>query len=417
VARRLLGALGLLPIPLAAVVVFHLIRTHLCERYLVPSSSMEPILHGDPVAGDIVAVDKTAFWRGAPRRWELVVLRNPDDREQNHLVKRVVGLPGEEIEIANGDVFAGRVGEPRRLVRKSVATGAGMRMTWFAFPDAAADLERGLKSSQDWRPERGGLRLDAGGATLRALGELLGETAQTQRRTGRGGGLSLYLPGHLSTAAPVNAGFIDTSGAEHPDPASVRDVGLELELVPDQGIAGLQLVLEEHDTYHAFVYAPDGATSLAIGGGEVLARGERGPPLRPGAPLSLSFGYLDGRLFLEAGGTVLLEHDLDLPAESPPERFPGPRFANLLHVGVAGASVGIARLRVFHDVHYDSGQGPLGRPQPQYVPEGHLWLVGDNSRYSRDSRDPRIGAYPASAVVGRPFAVIGPRSRMRWLPR
>ncbi len=41
---------------------------------------------------------------GAPRRWEVVALRSPD--ESNRLcVKRVVGLPGEHVQIRDGDVM------------------------------------------------------------------------------------------------------------------------------------------------------------------------------------------------------------------------------------------------------------------------------------------------------------------------
>ena len=57
----------LLPVLLVGLVVFHILRTHVLERYVVPSGSMEPTLHGAERGGDIVVVDKTAWWRpGAP---------------------------------------------------------------------------------------------------------------------------------------------------------------------------------------------------------------------------------------------------------------------------------------------------------------------------------------------------------------
>ena len=58
--RRLIR--DVFPVVVVAYVVFLLVRSHVCERYQVPSSSMEPTLHGDVDDGDVVLVDKTAWW-------------------------------------------------------------------------------------------------------------------------------------------------------------------------------------------------------------------------------------------------------------------------------------------------------------------------------------------------------------------
>ena len=73
--------------------VFHWLRAEVVERYAVPSRSMEPTLHGSPSDGDVVLVDKTAFWsvRARPlRRFDLVVVRNRHEPAGSHLVKRFV---------------------------------------------------------------------------------------------------------------------------------------------------------------------------------------------------------------------------------------------------------------------------------------------------------------------------------------
>jgi signal peptidase I len=54
--------------------------------------------------GDRVLIDRSAFHFRRPRRWEIVAFRHP--REARKIViKRVVGLPGESIQILNGDVY------------------------------------------------------------------------------------------------------------------------------------------------------------------------------------------------------------------------------------------------------------------------------------------------------------------------
>jgi len=45
----------------------------------------------------------------APRPWDVVVFKNPQNNQENY-IKRLVGLPGEMIEIINGDIFF-RVGK------------------------------------------------------------------------------------------------------------------------------------------------------------------------------------------------------------------------------------------------------------------------------------------------------------------
>ena len=96
------------------------IRWAVAEPYRIPSGSMEPTLHGDesPLKGDRVFVNKWVYglrwpflnsrifegW--APQRWDIVVFKTVEpDAIHPTLVKRIVGLPGEHINIHDGKVF------------------------------------------------------------------------------------------------------------------------------------------------------------------------------------------------------------------------------------------------------------------------------------------------------------------------
>ena len=112
-ARRTLRSTLTLALSMgAAVGLAWLMRTAVFESYRVQSSSMLPTLQ----PGDRVGVSRTAYGvrllglesaSGArmPTRGDIVVFRNPENSEQEgpeHLVKRVVGLPGDRIGMIGG---------------------------------------------------------------------------------------------------------------------------------------------------------------------------------------------------------------------------------------------------------------------------------------------------------------------------
>lgn len=97
-----------------------LIRWPIAEPYRIPSGSMETTLHGDPNfgKGDRVFVNKWVYgvrypfmnkriWHGQdPKRWDIVVFQSVEpDAEHPTLVKRIVGLPGERIQIRGGHIY------------------------------------------------------------------------------------------------------------------------------------------------------------------------------------------------------------------------------------------------------------------------------------------------------------------------
>jgi signal peptidase I len=71
------------------------------ERIRVESISMQPNLF----AGDFVIVNKLAYKVGEPQRGDIIVFRYPPDPDQTPYIKRIIGLPGDQIHIAEGKVF------------------------------------------------------------------------------------------------------------------------------------------------------------------------------------------------------------------------------------------------------------------------------------------------------------------------
>lgn len=72
---------------------------------------MSPTLEGGSAEGrgDVVLLNRLAYLVSEPRRWDVVVIRRRGEASEDPVrdsVKRIVGLPGEEIEIADGRLFA-----------------------------------------------------------------------------------------------------------------------------------------------------------------------------------------------------------------------------------------------------------------------------------------------------------------------
>jgi signal peptidase I len=93
---RVLWALIVLGM-VALVVALPLAVRSRFEGVWIPSTSMSPIL----LVGDYVLVDKAVGW---PGRGDLVVFTDPNDANEI-LVKRIVGLDGEEILVQGHDVY------------------------------------------------------------------------------------------------------------------------------------------------------------------------------------------------------------------------------------------------------------------------------------------------------------------------
>lgn len=101
VGRRLLGVTReILETILPAILIALLINVFVGQATRVEGQSMEPNLHSN----QRLVVEKLSYRFHGPQRFDVVVLRLPSQGDEL-LIKRVVGLPGEAIEIRDGHVY------------------------------------------------------------------------------------------------------------------------------------------------------------------------------------------------------------------------------------------------------------------------------------------------------------------------
>ena len=103
---------------LIAIFIALLIRSFIFEPFNIPSGSMKPNL----LVGDFIFVSKYSYgfskhslpfsiplipgkiFSNTPERGDVVVFKTPENNRTDY-IKRVIGLPGDKIEIKNGIIF------------------------------------------------------------------------------------------------------------------------------------------------------------------------------------------------------------------------------------------------------------------------------------------------------------------------
>jgi signal peptidase I len=118
-----------------AVAIALLLRAFVVEAFQIPSGSMIPTLE----IGDHIFVSKFAYGIGIPftnkkilpwhepRRGDVIVFKYPQGQETDY-IKRVVGLPGDKVEVRRNEIFINGKPMPRELINdKYHFTDAGDR--------------------------------------------------------------------------------------------------------------------------------------------------------------------------------------------------------------------------------------------------------------------------------------------------
>ena len=95
--KEILGWLVYIAILLAAVYV---LITYVGQRTEVSGHSMEPTLQH----GDNLIVDKISYRFREPERYEIIVFPY-QYKENTYYIKRIIGLPGETVQIIDGEVY------------------------------------------------------------------------------------------------------------------------------------------------------------------------------------------------------------------------------------------------------------------------------------------------------------------------
>ena len=127
---------------IGALIIAVIIRSLIFQPFYIPSSSMEPTLligdrifvskytygfsrHSFPFSPSIF--DERIFYK-KPDQGDLVVFKTPVDNRTDY-IKRLIGLPGDEIQFIEGDIFINN----KKIFRKKINTKNSVRCGKFTF--------------------------------------------------------------------------------------------------------------------------------------------------------------------------------------------------------------------------------------------------------------------------------------------
>lgn len=96
------------------------VRYFLVQPFFVNGASMEENFHD----GDYILIDELSYRFHNPGRGDIIVFRYPNDQTQ-FFVKRVIGLPGETVQIQNNTITIYNQDHPNGLVLKEPYLSAG----------------------------------------------------------------------------------------------------------------------------------------------------------------------------------------------------------------------------------------------------------------------------------------------------
>lgn len=101
---KLADALDLVVVCVITLIVGLLLNQFIILVGYVPSGSMENLI----MTEDQILANRTAYWFSEPQRGDVVVFYAPDEKAAGntvHYVKRIIGLPGEVVTIAEGHIY------------------------------------------------------------------------------------------------------------------------------------------------------------------------------------------------------------------------------------------------------------------------------------------------------------------------
>lgn len=121
-------------VAIIALIVVYLIRTFIFQPFFVEGSSMFPTFKN----GDYLIIDELTYRFREPQRGEVIVFHSPQ-QEKDYYIKRIIGLPNEEVEVKEGNII---------IYNKDHPNGFVLNESYLLDDQTPGDLKISLKENE-----------------------------------------------------------------------------------------------------------------------------------------------------------------------------------------------------------------------------------------------------------------------------
>lgn len=352
--------------------------------------------------GDQLLVQKFAYLFRQPKRWEVVVFQNPSQPTQAY-VKRVIGLPGEEIQVRAGDVWIN--GE---LARKNLAEQRSTRMP------ICSDQHRpqGEEESR-WKMDPGWTRRG------KALECTAGRSSSADGANDRDfrwvtySGDALKRNGSQTINGERELWPIDDyayNGLNSPNQRyRVRDLMLAMQIELRSGRGEMAWSLSDGaQTFEVRLVAGDRELRLFLDGEEITEQRVKLNGTLWKKPWLVEMSLFDRQLLFALDGEVLFQRPLEplvLPVKNGGTAANDSASGEPAKFGARDLHVSASHLTLYRDVYYTRGDARHGVNEPHRLGPDEYFFLGDNSPVSLDSRSWVDNVVSSKMLIGKPFLV------------
>ena len=389
-----------------------------------PNSAQTPVANGDRIL-----VLKCIYQFFQPKRWDVVVFKNPLDPTVNY-IKRLVGLPGETLEVSDGDIYIN--GE---IARKPPKVQNELWMPVYNNDYQPVQPRQGSFNGHTWqqpfRNEPGSKWItdDPNNPTVFRLKNAPDQINTLFYDTTIGNDFrTAYAYDEVSRynympySSDLMVRFYAQAGPVAPRPEILNS---KFEILNSIGIS----LSKYETTYKAWV---DLVGKMAIAkisqGKEAILTSKSIEPSVINKPTLVEFANVDHQLIFQVGGEKLTYELGRAPNDAGNIREDiAPQvkiFASAQPARPAGgAEVTLSHVAVFRDIHYTKTDAPNRASQgdPIALEKDQFFVLGDNSPNSEDARlwnkkgvgingqrVYRQGIVPRDYLVGRALFVYWP---------
>jgi signal peptidase I len=375
-----------------------------CNSSLMSNKTM-------PVAnGDRILVLKCIYQFIEPKRWDVIVFKNPTEPTINY-IKRLIGLPGEKVRIINGDIYIND-----KIVRKPSKVQNELWMPVYNNDYQPVKPETGYFNGHKWEQPFSNLEgsnwiiTDSNKPTIFSLESSPGQIHRISYDTSIGNDFK------------ATYAYDDVDRYSYMPICSDLMVRFDCRAAGSQGCIGIALSKYE-TTYKAWI---DLAGEMIIAridqNGQTSDLARLGPvPVTESA--KIKFANVDHLLIFQYGNEKL-SYDLGrgMDDAGPVGEDSEPR------VEIFGSGkLTLSHIAIYRDIHYtehkygNSGEFGTATKEAFVLEEDQFFVLGDNSPNSEDGRwwgNPgvsnkglpqyRVGTVPRDYLVGKALFVYWP---------